>query len=85
MQVASRLFLIWAVVDPFYAATAPSIFYISMLVAWSSAEVVRYGYFALNLNGGIPGFEKYGVPRWVMLWSTKVCSGPVVSAEWPAA
>lgn len=65
LQVASRLFVIWVVVEPFYAVTAPSAFYVSMLLAWSLSEVVRYGYFALALNGGVPGFEGYGVPRWL--------------------
>ena len=27
--------------------------------------MVRYGYFALSLGGGVPGFEYYGVPSWV--------------------
>ncbi|CAK7262761.1 hypothetical protein SEPCBS57363_000208 [Sporothrix epigloea] len=49
MQVASRLMLVWAVVYPFPNATTSSIFYTSMLLAWSLTEVIRYFYFALSL------------------------------------
>ncbi|KAL8811269.1 MAG: hypothetical protein Q9200_001929 [Gallowayella weberi] len=56
LQVVSRLLLVWAVVDQFPAATTPSIFYSTMLLAWSATEVVRYSYFVLNLRGSVPGF-----------------------------
>ena len=57
MQVSSRLLLIWAVVDRYPEATAPSPFYSSMLLAWSITEVIRYSYFVWNLQGsGVPGF-----------------------------
>lgn len=49
MQVASRLLLVWAIVYPFPNATTSSIFYTSMLLAWSTTEVIRYFYFALSL------------------------------------
>lgn len=50
MQVSSRLFLVWAVVDRFpRIAVAP--FYATMLLAWSVTEVVRYSYFATVLFG----------------------------------
>ncbi|KJR85658.1 3-hydroxy acyl-CoA dehydratase [Sporothrix schenckii 1099-18] len=49
MQVASRLLLVWAVVYPFPNATTSSVFYTSMLLAWSTTEVIRYFYFALSL------------------------------------
>lgn len=53
MQVASRLLLVWPVIDVFPAlATSPA--YSSMLVAWSVTEVVRYSYFVLNLSGYQP-------------------------------
>lgn len=56
MQVSSRLLLIWAVVNRYPAATAPSPFYSSMLLAWSVTEVIRYSYFVWNLRGnGVPG------------------------------
>lgn len=53
MQVASRLLLVWGVVDrfPFLAHSAA---YSSMLVAWSVTEVIRYSYFVLNLSGYQP-------------------------------
>lgn len=57
MQVSSRLLLVWAVVDRYPQETALSIFYSSMLLAWSFTEVIRYIYFVFNLQGsGVPGF-----------------------------
>ncbi|KAH6724021.1 protein-tyrosine phosphatase-like protein [Leptodontidium sp. MPI-SDFR-AT-0119] len=55
MQVASRLLLVWGVVDtfPFLAKSAG---YSSMLIAWSVTEVVRYSYFVFTLSGYSPGF-----------------------------
>lgn len=49
MQVASRLLLVWLVVYPFPNQTTSSLFYTSMLLAWSTTEVIRYFYFALSL------------------------------------
>ncbi|KAL8929113.1 MAG: hypothetical protein Q9172_000656 [Xanthocarpia lactea] len=56
LQVASRILVVWAVVNQFPAATSTSPFYSSMLLAWSATEVVRYSYFVLNLRGSVPGF-----------------------------
>ncbi|KAL8675002.1 MAG: hypothetical protein Q9168_000597 [Polycauliona sp. 1 TL-2023] len=56
LQVASRILLVWAVVNQFPAATSTSPFYSSMLIAWSATEVVRYSYFVLNLRGSVPTF-----------------------------
>ena len=57
MQVSSRLLLVWAVVDRYPQDTAPSVFYSTMLLAWSVTEVIRYSYFVFNLqSGGVPGF-----------------------------
>ncbi|KAL9633256.1 MAG: hypothetical protein Q9204_003470 [Flavoplaca sp. TL-2023a] len=56
LQVASRIVLVWAVVDQSPAATSTSPFYSSMLIAWSATEVVRYSYFVLNLRGSVPAF-----------------------------
>ncbi|KAL8900997.1 MAG: hypothetical protein Q9192_000773 [Flavoplaca navasiana] len=56
LQVASRIVLVWAVVNQFPAATSTSPFYSSMLIAWSATEVVRYSYFVLNLRGSVPAF-----------------------------
>lgn len=53
MQVASRLLLVWVVVDPFpFVARSPG--YSSMLIAWSVTEVIRYSYFVFNLSGYNP-------------------------------
>ena len=57
MQVVSRLLLVWGVVDRYPDATAPSMFYSTMLLAWSITEVIRYSYFVFNLQGsGVPEF-----------------------------
>ncbi|KAK4157084.1 hypothetical protein C8A00DRAFT_40451 [Chaetomidium leptoderma] len=54
MQVASRLFLMWAVCWPF-PQNNTSVFYSSMLLAWSLTEVIRYSYFALKQVDEVPG------------------------------
>ncbi len=55
MQVASRLLLVWGVVDQF-PYLAKSAGYSSMLIAWSVTEVVRYSYFVFTLSGFSPSF-----------------------------
>ncbi|KAL2134047.1 hypothetical protein VTI74DRAFT_1158 [Chaetomium olivicolor] len=55
MQVASRLFLMWAICWPFPQLNS-SVFYSSMLVAWSLTEVMRYSYFALKQVEAVPGW-----------------------------
>jgi very-long-chain (3R)-3-hydroxyacyl-CoA dehydratase len=55
MQVASRLLLVWPIVNVFpHLATSPA--YSSMLLAWSVTEVIRYSYFVLSLSGYQPAF-----------------------------
>lgn len=58
MQVASRLLLVWGIVNNFPAETSTSFLYTSMLVAWSVTEVIRYSFFATNLFMG-------SVPEWL--------------------
>lgn len=67
MQVASRLLLLWGIVNNYPATTSSSPAYSSMLVAWSVTEVIRYSYFVLNMRGSVPGFV-----RWL-----RYSSGPV--------
>jgi very-long-chain (3R)-3-hydroxyacyl-CoA dehydratase len=54
LQVASRVLLVWGICEQFPSVPANSLFYSSMLIAWSLTEVVRYGYFVFALNGYIP-------------------------------
>lgn len=54
MQVASRILLVWGIVNRYPDSTSPSPFYSSMLIAWSVTEVIRYGYFVFNLKGSGP-------------------------------
>ncbi|KAG6830808.1 hypothetical protein H0H92_014657 [Tricholoma furcatifolium] len=49
-QVASRLFLVWGVMEQFVEVRTNPIF-TSMLVSWSLAEVIRYSFFAVTLLG----------------------------------
>ncbi|CAK7211929.1 hypothetical protein SCUCBS95973_001290 [Sporothrix curviconia] len=88
MQVASRLLLVWAVVYPFPNATTSSVFYSSMLLAWSLTEVIRYFYFALSLarSAGTPGagVANPPVPDWftILRYSTFLILYPVgISSE----
>ncbi|KAI1173272.1 tyrosine phosphatase-like protein [Nemania sp. FL0916] len=54
MQVFSRYAIVWGVTNLFPGlATSPA--YSSMLLAWSTTEVIRYSYFALTLSGRSPG------------------------------
>ncbi|APA11087.1 hypothetical protein SS1G_03177 [Sclerotinia sclerotiorum 1980 UF-70] len=53
MQVASRLLLVWFIVNPF-PWVAKSAGYSSMLIAWSVTEVIRYSYFVITLSGYKP-------------------------------
>lgn len=58
MQVASRYALVWGVLL-FAPSVAASRAYTSMLLAWSTTEVVRYSFFAWSLatNGKhVPGW-----------------------------
>lgn len=50
MQVASRILLVWGVVNNF-PFLAKSTGYSTMLIAWSVTEVVRYSFFVVNLSG----------------------------------
>ncbi|MCJ1402291.1 hypothetical protein MMC11_005511 [Xylographa trunciseda] len=56
IQVSSRLLLIWIVVNTWPDTAGQSLFYSSMLVAWSVTEVIRYSYFVMNLQGEVPAF-----------------------------
>ncbi|KAG6899975.1 hypothetical protein C0993_004743 [Termitomyces sp. T159_Od127] len=52
-QVASRLLLVWGIVDQFaYVRTNPA--YTTMVLSWSTTEVVRYAYYALARAGYEP-------------------------------
>lgn len=54
MQVASRILLVWFIVNPF-PVLAKSAGYSSMLLAWSVTEVIRYSFFTVSLSGFSPG------------------------------
>ncbi|CAG8534826.1 6390_t:CDS:2, partial [Cetraspora pellucida] len=49
-QIASRLFLVWGVVDIFPEVQSHWAF-TTMTIAWSITECVRYSYYAFNLVG----------------------------------
>ena len=58
MQVASRFLLVWIIVHFFPSVAEDNFAYTTMLIAWSTTEVIRYSYFALNLQNG-------RVPEWL--------------------
>ncbi|KAJ5590876.1 hypothetical protein N7450_004848 [Penicillium hetheringtonii] len=59
-QVFARSVQVWAVNYAFPEVTAPSPAYLAMLLAWSTADVIRYLYFAIMLAGyPIPRFLKW--------------------------
>ncbi|MCJ1296600.1 hypothetical protein MMC34_008166 [Xylographa carneopallida] len=66
IQVSSRLLLVWGIVATYPAATGPSPFYTSMLLAWAVTEVIRYSYFVANLRVDSSGAEGQEVPRWLV-------------------
>ncbi|KAL5507525.1 hypothetical protein ACEPAH_6981 [Sanghuangporus vaninii] len=47
-QVASRIFLVWGVVERFESARSSPL-YASMVFAWSLTEVIRYSFYAFSL------------------------------------
>ncbi|KAJ3827979.1 PTPLA-domain-containing protein [Lentinula raphanica] len=53
MQVSSRLFLVWGIVEQF-ASVRSNPLYTSMVFAWSLTEVIRYSFYACNLGGYEP-------------------------------
>src|SRR5579862_840521 len=54
IQVFSRLFLTWGVVDLFPSSVRNCPAYPVMLVAWSTTEVIRYSFYAWNLVDEVP-------------------------------
>jgi very-long-chain (3R)-3-hydroxyacyl-CoA dehydratase len=54
IQVFSRLFLTWGVVDLFPNSVRNCPAYPVMLVAWSTTEVIRYSFYAWNLLDEVP-------------------------------
>jgi hypothetical protein len=59
MQVASRFLLVWAICDQFPFVPANSIAYSTMLIAWSTTEVIRYSYFVCLLTGSVPEIMQF--------------------------
>ncbi|KAF8070195.1 PTPLA-domain-containing protein [Lyophyllum atratum] len=57
-QVASRLFLVWGIVEQFEGVRSNPI-YTSMILSWSFTEVIRYSFYACNLLGYEPYFLLY--------------------------
>ncbi|KAL4788274.1 tyrosine phosphatase-like protein [Aspergillus varians] len=64
MQVASRLFVVWGVLFPFHesimgAGDVGVYGYLGCLFAWGVTECIRYGFFVMQVNGGVET-----VPAW---------------------
>ncbi|KAF9784474.1 PTPLA-domain-containing protein [Thelephora terrestris] len=59
MQVYSRLFLVWGVTQK-YGQSSQNALYSTMILAWSTTEVIRYAFYALSLaRGVVPGVLVY--------------------------
>lgn len=65
MQVASRLFVVWGVLYPFHGLIVGKgdlvgeFGYLGCLLAWGVTECIRYGFFVMQVNGGVET-----VPAW---------------------
>ncbi|KAL4803686.1 tyrosine phosphatase-like protein [Aspergillus unguis] len=64
MQVASRIFVVWGVLYPFSTGLIgkdqfAELGYLGCLLAWGITEVIRYGFFVMQVNGGVES-----VPGW---------------------
>ncbi|OJJ64441.1 hypothetical protein ASPSYDRAFT_124355, partial [Aspergillus sydowii CBS 593.65] len=67
MQVASRLFVVWGVLYPFHGSIVGAkggdllgeYGYLGCLLAWGVTECIRYGFFVMQVNGGVET-----VPGW---------------------
>ncbi|KAL4752880.1 hypothetical protein BDW72DRAFT_52253 [Aspergillus terricola var. indicus] len=64
MQVASRIFVVWGVLYPFRGGIiGQDKFgewgYLGCLLAWGVTECIRYGFFVMQVNGGVES-----VPGW---------------------
>jgi len=55
IQVASRLNLVWVIVNKF-PEVRPHWAFTSMTIAWSITECIRYAFYGLNLIGSQPGW-----------------------------
>jgi very-long-chain (3R)-3-hydroxyacyl-CoA dehydratase len=63
-QIFARSVQVWAINYAFPDVTAPSVAYAAMLLAWSSADTIRYLYFAIMQAGySVPELLKWS--RWV--------------------
>jgi very-long-chain (3R)-3-hydroxyacyl-CoA dehydratase len=64
-QVFARSVQVWAINYAFPGVTAPSLAYPAMLLAWASADTIRYLYFAIMLaNYPIPRALKFSRLVW---------------------
>lgn len=59
IQVYSRLFLVWAI-SMKHEQSRHNALYSTMILAWSTTEVIRYAFYTLSLaRGKVPGFLVY--------------------------
>ncbi|EUC35757.1 hypothetical protein COCVIDRAFT_41016 [Bipolaris victoriae FI3] len=56
LQVVTRVIQVWMVWFCFPTSTASSNAYLALLLAWSTADTIRYLYLALNMHGRAPGW-----------------------------
>ncbi|KAL4913740.1 tyrosine phosphatase-like protein [Aspergillus aurantiobrunneus] len=77
-QIFARSVQVWAINYGFPSMTATSPAYVAMLLAWSTADAVRYSYFAILLGG----FPVPGGLKWLR-YSLFIILYPIgISTEW---
>ncbi|OJJ00326.1 hypothetical protein ASPVEDRAFT_560975 [Aspergillus versicolor CBS 583.65] len=77
-QIFARSVQVWAINYAFPSVTAVSPAYPAMLFAWSTADAVRYSYFAIMLAG----FPVPGVLKWLR-YSLFIILYPIgIATEW---
>ena len=54
LQVVTRVIQVWMVWYSFPSSTASSHAYLALLLAWSTADTIRYAYLALNVHNKAP-------------------------------
>ena len=72
LQVFSRIFLTWGVVQLFPNSVRDCPAYPVMIAAWSITEVIRYSFYAWNLLDDVPYF---------LLWLRYISPGFLLMAD----
>ncbi|KAI8972931.1 tyrosine phosphatase-like protein, partial [Pilobolus umbonatus] len=81
MQVFSRIFLVWCVNYPFPAIHGHWS-YITMILSWSVAEMVRYSHYATHLLSAVPEFITWArYTFFLVLYPTGISSELIMTLQ----